>query len=152
MKTTAPAVNKAKARRKETATCFDDKSNFKKIGVIEDEEDVPMTDYNRIDRHGDDESLPVYDLIPIDDQNVERETLQTGSEEAPYGGATWNTIPRDAIAQIHAIFSPVEQTAMPHFCLRVMLQKVHDENGEFIQQPEHDASYSKQSPHINYQI
>ena len=107
-----------------------------------------MTHYNRIDS----ENLPFIDLIPNDDQNDERETLQTGSEEAPYGGATWNTIPRDAIAQIHAIFSPVEQTAMPHVCLRVMLQKVHDEAGQFIQQPEHDASYSKQSPHINYQI
>ena len=125
MKTTAPAVNKAKAKRKENATFFDDKNNYKKIGVIEDEENVPMTHYNRIDP----ENLPFIDLIPIDDQNDERETLQTGSEEAPYGGATWNTIPRDAIAQIHAIFSPVEQTAMPHVCLRVMLQKMHDEAG-----------------------
>ena len=82
-----------------------------------------MTDYNRIDA----ENLPFIDLIPIDDQT--RETLQTGSEEAPYGGANWNTIPRDAIAQIHAIFSPLEQTTMPHVCLRVMLQKAHDETG-----------------------
>ena len=90
-----------------------------------------MTDFNRIDF----EALPFIDLTPADDQDAERETLQTGSEDAPYGGANWNTIPRHAIAQIHAIFSPVEQIAMPHVCLRVMLQKVHDEASNFIQKP-----------------
>ena len=125
MKKTLPAVNNPKAKHKENATCFDNRNNFIKIGVLEDEENVPMTDYNRIDPG----NLPFIDLIPIDDQNVERKTLQTGFEEAPYGEASSSTIPRVAFAQIPPIFSPVEQTAMPHVCRRVMLQKVHDEAG-----------------------
>ena len=73
---------------------MEDSDDIEDIGVVEDEENVSMTCFNRVDA----ENLPFIDLVPADDQDVGSDTLQTGSEEAPYGGANWNTIPRPAIA------------------------------------------------------
>lgn len=102
-----------------------------KVGKIEDERNEPMTDFNRIE-----EIMPPFiDLVPIDDQDGERENIQTGSEDAPYKGVIWNVIPRPAIAEINAIFSSVEQMGSPDTCIRVMLQKAHDDAGQFIQEP-----------------
>ena len=64
---------------------------MKKCGVIKDERNEPMTDFNHVTQIME----PLYDLMPKDEDG---ESIQTGTEEAPYNGSTWNEIPRQAIA------------------------------------------------------
>ena len=83
--------------------------------MIEDERDDEMTEFNAVEVI----MPPFVDLIPKDEDQTDN--IQTGSDDAPYGGVIWNTLHRNAIEKIHAIFSSVEQMGAPDVCIRVML-------------------------------